>query len=214
MKFGTVFIALLMVGSLPVLAEHEVNALQASAIRPETPVIGSSETISVPAMEGTLRLAAKVDTGAATSSLHATDIVKFKRDGKEFVRFTTGHGEVKAVMEGQVTREDEVTSSNGTSQIRVFIELPVRIGSHAVQAEFSLTDRSSMMNPVLLGKSLLKNRFLVDVGVDGALSKPMKKPASFKAKEVESRTSQPVSAILNGTCKVCACVFSGLGLLI
>ena len=54
-------------------------------------VIGLREWIAFPEL-GMVGLRAKIDTGASTSSLHASDIVPFERDGEKWVRFTAHLG--------------------------------------------------------------------------------------------------------------------------
>ncbi len=160
----------LLVSSYSVFADHDERSVE-ERVRELTPVIGSLEKISVPAADGKkFSIPAKIDTGAASSCMHATKIEKFKKDGKEFARFVTVNDDEPVVMEAPITREDEVTSSNGHSEDRVFVSLPVKIGDHKFWAEFSLADRSAMKLPVLLGASLLRNRFLVDVSRESLLS--------------------------------------------
>ena len=56
-------------------------------------VIGLREWINLPEL-GMVGLRAKIDTGASTSSLHASDIQPFDRDGESWVRFTAHLGTV------------------------------------------------------------------------------------------------------------------------
>ena len=113
------------------------------------------------------RIPAKIDTGARTSSLHATDIERFDRDGQRWVRFLLqlGHGRNEAVT-CEVPRADRriITSSNGESQDRFIIKTDLVLGDHAFRAEFSLADRSDMKFPILIGRTALRSRFLVDPG--------------------------------------------------
>ena len=54
-------------------------------------VIGLREWINLPEL-GMVGLRGKIDTGASTSTLHASDIVPFERDGEHWVRFTAHFG--------------------------------------------------------------------------------------------------------------------------
>lgn len=122
--------------------------------------------VSLPDLAG-VRIPAKIDTGARTSSLHATDIERFDRGGQRWVRFILdlGQGRNEAVT-CEVPRADRriITSSNGESQDRFIIRTQVVLGEHTFRAEFSLADRSDMKFPILIGRTALRSRFLVDPG--------------------------------------------------
>lgn len=110
---------------------------------------------------------AKVDTGAYTSSLHCHDIELTSHDDIRHVRFRLldpSHEEYRErFIELPVYRRKSVKSSNGTTENRIFIQTEVHLYGETFTADFSLTDRSEMRHPVLLGRKLLKGRFLVDV---------------------------------------------------
>lgn len=129
-------------------------------------LVGWREMISLPALCD-VRIPAKIDTGARTSSLHATDIERFDRDGKRWIRFVLalGEGECTGVT-CELPRVDRriITSSNGESQDRFVIKTDVLIGQTSFRAEFSLADRSDMKFPILIGRTALRSRFLVDSG--------------------------------------------------
>lgn len=129
-------------------------------------LVGWRELVGLPDLASS-RIPAKIDTGARTSSLHATDIERFDRDGQRWVRFLldVGQGRNEAVT-CEVPRVDRriITSSNGESQDRFIIRTRLVLGEHAFRAEFSLADRSDMKFPILIGRTALKGRFLVDPG--------------------------------------------------
>lgn len=113
-------------------------------------------------------LKAKVDTGAYTSSLHCHSIKEIKEEGGESrVRFRLldpSHDSYqKQSVEMPVTRRKKVRSSNGTTEERIFIKASLFLLEQELEGEFSLNDRSDMRYPVLLGRKLLRGRFLVDV---------------------------------------------------
>ena len=49
-------------------------------------IAGWIENVEIESLDAKFK--AKLDTGARTSSIHATDIKEFKRDGKKWVKFT------------------------------------------------------------------------------------------------------------------------------
>ncbi|SMQ57696.1 Uncharacterized conserved protein [Altererythrobacter xiamenensis] len=107
---------------------------------------------------------AKIDTGARTSSLHAHVLEEFRRDGERFVRFAVDWGGVRHECEAIHVDIRGITSSNGETQRRYVIKTPLRIGSLEFRAEISLANRSDMKFPMLIGRSSLRRRFVVDSG--------------------------------------------------
>jgi len=132
----------------------------------EKKIIGRKEKISLPDLELDL-VWAKVDTGAYTSSIHAEHIHVEENEGRRTLKFQVlleGH---KAFTGKIVTfeqfKEKKVKNSFGHAEVRYLIVTTIVIASERYQAEFTLSDRSSMKNAVLLGRKILKSRFLVDV---------------------------------------------------
>lgn len=132
----------------------------------EKKIIGRKEKISLPDLD--LKLVwAKVDTGAYTSSIHAENIHVEEIEGKRLLKF-------QALMEGHYAftgeivtfdkfTEKKVKNSFGHAEVRYMIVTTIKIADETFPAEFTLSDRSSMRNVILLGRKALKKRFLVDV---------------------------------------------------
>lgn len=117
---------------------------------------------------------AKIDTGARTSSLHATEIERFDRDGLRWIRFQLDiGGGLSEAATVEVPHGDRrfVTSSNGDAQERFIIKTLLTMGDQRFAAEFSLADRSDMKFPILIGRTALRRRFLVDPGRSHLLGK-------------------------------------------
>ncbi len=137
-------------------------------IRHPKRLLGRRELVDFPAFA--LRgVEAKVDTGAYTSALHCTDVrVEHGPDGRPVLHgrlFDPGHpsfdGQDLFFAEFELR---DVRSSNGEVQERYVIHAVVRLYGQNFWVEFSLSDRSDMKYPVLLGRSLLRQgRFVVDV---------------------------------------------------
>ena len=130
--------------------------------------LGRLELVDFPEFNLT-DIEAKVDTGAYTSAIHCTDIhVENGPDGQPrlLVRLLDPD---HAVNDGRPLAFRnfalrEIRSSNGEAQERYVIRATVRLYGEDLAAEFSLSDRSDMKYPVLLGRSLLqRGRFVVDV---------------------------------------------------
>jgi len=98
-------------------------------------VIGLREWVALPDL-GVAGLRAKIDTGASTSSLHATDIEPFERDGEKWVRFTAHLGTVVQLRhrrcEAPLVARKTIKSSNGQAQVRYVISTTLAQGSFRV----------------------------------------------------------------------------------
>lgn len=136
-----------------------------SAKRNALPVVGWRELVHLPEL-GLHAMPAKIDTGARTSSLHGTVLEEFERDGEKFVRFAVDFDQqhVRQVCEAVHVDIRGITSSNGETQRRYVIKTPMRIGDLEFRAEISLADRRDMKFPILIGRSSLRRRFVVDSG--------------------------------------------------
>lgn len=128
--------------------------------------IGRLELVSLPELND-ITFAAKVDTGAHTAALHCHHIQTHTANGVEMVSFSIGRSTARPAQNQLLTlplhRIKRIRSSNGVSQLRCIVRLTLVMGPYRFLTEFSLTDRSRMQYPVLLGRKALRKRFLVDV---------------------------------------------------
>ena len=126
-------------------------------------MIGWRELVELPGL-GLKGIPAKIDTGARTSSLHGRVLETFERDGQQFARFAVDFAGQDHICEAIHVDWRGITSSNGETQRRMIIKTPLRIGGIEFRAEISLADRSDMKFPMLIGRSSLRRRFVVDSG--------------------------------------------------
>lgn len=133
--------------------------------RPGLQTIGWRELVALPEL-GLAHVPAKIDSGARTSSLHADLIEQFERDGEQYVRFAVEFAEnnVRQICEAVHVDVRRITSSNGQTQNRYVIKTPLKIGDSEFRAEISLANRTDMKFPMLIGRSALRRRFVVDSG--------------------------------------------------
>ena len=109
---------------------------------------------------------ARIDSGAETSSLSASDVVEFERDGDDWVRFTFTHDNADESVEFELPIKRTVLIRQpgvDEPERRFVIELDIRLGDQLQTTEFTLTDRSKMTYPVLLGRAFLMDLYVVDV---------------------------------------------------
>jgi hypothetical protein len=130
------------------------------------PIVGRLEKIDLPEFSIS-NLDAKIDTGAYTSSLHCHHIESYDKDGENWVQFYVldpEHPEYEAkLFSCPVHTVRRVKSSNGQIQERYTIKRKVKFFGKVRTIELSLTNRSEMKFPVLIGRKFLTNKFLVDV---------------------------------------------------
>lgn len=142
-------------------------------------VIGWRARVDLPDF-GLQEVQAKVDTGARTSSLHASHIRPFEKDGTPWVRFRVYTGKrgkrVLTVAEAPLVDQRKIRSSNGAVEDRYVVATRLATMGLEWEAEVTLARRGSMAFPMLLGRACLKRRFLVDAG--RSYLKPPTPPAS------------------------------------
>ena len=134
---------------------------------PNRTLIGWREWISLPGLE-IPRIKAKVDTGARTSALHAFAMERYRHKGTSMVAFEVHpmqrRSEPSIPVEAEIVDEREVRSSSGNAEMRPVILMEMVLGPECWTAEVTLTRRDAMGFRMLLGRSALANRFLVDSG--------------------------------------------------
>lgn len=141
----------------------------ASLAQDDRIVIGRREWLEIPGL-GVPAIDAKIDTGARTSSLHAEEITVYypARSRVKHVRFQCfplrDRSDVMMWCESPVADEREVRSSNGETELRYIIKQTLQHGPLKWQAEISLTSRDKMRHRMLLGRTALSPRFVVDTG--------------------------------------------------
>lgn len=136
--------------------------------------VGWREWISLPSLH-IKKIKVKIDTGARTSALHASNLEFFKKGSHEFVKFTV-HPFQKSLEDEQIVSASlvehrEIRSSIGLTTLRPVISVPVIVGPYEFETEITLVNRDLMGFRMLLGRQALRARFLVDPGKSFLLEK-------------------------------------------
>ncbi|GAB3945871.1 ATP-dependent zinc protease [Spirosoma harenae] len=142
-------------------------------------IIGMIDLIDLPDF-GLFDIQAKIDTGAYTSALHCKQVRLVKVGVRVILRFwliDKTAGKAKPFYSDQFEQR-MIRNSFGVSEKRYVIKTHITLFGRTIQTEFTLADRENLKNPVLLGRKLLRNRFIVDVS---------QKNLSYQAKVNESQ---------------------------
>lgn len=163
MRFAIIALTSLLFSASPALAEPQPE----SSAEPE--VLGFIEWVVMG--ETGIRLKARLDTGAKTSSLHAVNVESFEKDNEEWVRFQLPlgdhedqpsegeleHDEVILEFERPVYRTVLIKRKGAPSQRRHVVKMEFCIAGKIHETQFSLTDRGKFSYPVLLGRRFMRD---------------------------------------------------------
>lgn len=159
-------------------------------------IVGSNILIDVANHKN---IPAKVDTGADSSAIWASDInvtkdhfLEFKLFGKSSPFYT---GEIIKTKDFKVAM---VRSAHGDEQIRYRTKLSAKINGRKIKVLFNLSDRSKNQFPILIGRRTIKGKFIVDVSEKSvilgeknksrALNKKLRQnPYEFHQKYIKSK---------------------------
>ena len=134
-------------------------------LSPSGLLLGWREWLSLPQLDVAC-IRAKVDSGARSSSLHVLEQEIFQLDGIQRVRFVLEHGpreRLRHQAEADVLDQRVVTDSGGHRETRVFIRTLLQLPTGAAwPIELNLTERRNMQFPMLLGRTALRRRCLVE----------------------------------------------------
>jgi hypothetical protein len=126
-------------------------------------VIGVAEYVDFPDW-GVRNLRARIDTGARSSALHVENVRELSGGRVRFeVRLRKGDAAARAGVTAKIARRASVRSSSGQVEPRLFVRVWIVLGGREQRIEVGLVDRSAMQYRMLLGRSALQHRYLVDV---------------------------------------------------
>ncbi len=131
-------------------------------------VIGRREFVDFPLL-GLKSIEAKIDTGAYTSTLHCHDIYEQQENGISILFFKlldpthTKYNDQKQSTTSFTKKL--IKSSSGDAEERYIIKTSISIGGKKIKTSISLSDRASMRYPVLIGRKMIKNKFIINVNL-------------------------------------------------
>lgn len=143
-------------------------------LTPHKQTIGWREWLTLPEL-GLPLLKAKIDSGARTSALHACFIEEFERAGVLFIRFGVHplqrNTTYLRVCEAAVKEIRTISDSGGHREERYVIETHLQLAGHCWPVELTLTNRETMLFRMLLGRTAMCQRFVVDPSTSYLLGK-------------------------------------------
>ncbi|MRI00834.1 30S ribosomal protein S6--L-glutamate ligase [Kriegella sp. EG-1] len=118
------------------------------------------EDLGVPAIK------ARVDSGAKTSSIQATNIKVYSKGVEEWVKFEVSplqeNRSIAIECEARLVDRRMVKSSSGISEERLVVQTPLTMGDETFNVELTLANRDTMEFRMLLGREAINTRFVVN----------------------------------------------------
>ncbi len=141
----------------------------------DKPRLGWREWAALPELNIS-EIKAKIDTGARSSALHAFAIEPYRKGHQHWLMFAIHpvQKDSSVVLEchAQIKDRRMVSDSGGHKQRRYVIETPLVLGHSRVMAEMTLTNRDSMLFRMLIGRTAMNNRFIIEPNASFLLGKP------------------------------------------
>lgn len=167
MKFKIVIthalLSFVLILALPLAAES--SAAENTGCEDTAGLIIIGEVENVTFKSSGLKLKARIDTGAETSSLGVDDQQPFERDGKKWLRFSVKDpaNEKLISFEKPVVRTASIKRHGAEDMKRPVVKLKIMLANIEMERQFTLADRSKYTFPVLIGRNVLSGKYLVDV---------------------------------------------------
>lgn len=133
-----------------------------TATQKHLPIVGAVEWATVE--PANIRMEARIDTGSATTTLHAENLQLVEKDGKRWVHFSLldPATEEQIAVEERLRRKVVKKSGDGDKQTRYVVKLWISLGESRILADVTLNDRD-MEYPLIVGRNVLVDTMIVDV---------------------------------------------------
>ncbi len=122
--------------------------------------LGWREWVFLPSYND-FKLKAKIDTGARTSSIHATNIQIYHKDNSEMVKFQIYQSDSFLNIDTRLVSYKKIKSSFGQTETRPAVHMKIQIGKETWLTEITLAQRSKLTYPMLIGRNSLNKKHIV-----------------------------------------------------
>jgi len=135
------------------------------------PIVGAVEWARIE--PGDIRLPARIDTGAASTSLHAENIELVEKDGKRWVHFTVLDPATKKPVDLQQPLRRKIVIKQGGNKetYRYVVKLYITLADSRAPVDVTLNERDNMEYPLQIGRNLLVDTVIVDVSRQQQIAK-------------------------------------------
>jgi len=159
--FGLSRTYILLIGVL-LVSPYSISCGATGVVPKEVQIMGWLESVFL--RPNNVRVTAKLDTGAKTSSVHADKIEHFMKSDADWVRFEfrPDKDEKPIVLERPLVRKAVIKERLSRSSTREVVKLTICKNGREFETEFTLNNRSNFNYPILLGRSFLADVALVD----------------------------------------------------
>ena len=107
------------------------------------------------------KLKAKIDTGARTSAIHATNIQIYRKNDSEMVRFQIYQSQSFLDIDTKLISYKKIKSSFGQTETRPTVYMKIQIGAEIWSTEITLAQRAKLTYPMLIGRNTLNKRHII-----------------------------------------------------
>tara|TARA_Y100000591_G_scaffold107998_1_gene91925 strand:- start:209 stop:679 length:471 start_codon:yes stop_codon:yes gene_type:complete len=141
------------------MAKNLTNNRKKNAKTSLTP-LGWREWVFLPSYND-FKLKAKIDTGARTSAIHATNIQIYRKNGNEMVRFQIYQSQSFLDIDTELISYKKIKSSFGQTETRPTVYMKIQIGAEIWLTEITLAQRAKLTYPMLIGRNTLNKRHII-----------------------------------------------------
>tara|TARA_B100000900_G_scaffold222746_1_gene189058 strand:+ start:150 stop:620 length:471 start_codon:yes stop_codon:yes gene_type:complete len=141
------------------MAKDLTNNRKKNAKTSLTP-LGWREWVFLPSYND-FKLKAKIDTGARTSAIHATNIQIYRKNGSEMVRFQIYQSQSFLDIDTELISYKKIKSSFGQTETRPTVHMKIQIGAEIWPTEITLAQRAKLTYPMLIGRNTLNKRHII-----------------------------------------------------
>ena len=141
------------------MAKDLTNNKKKNAKASLTP-LGWREWVFLPSYND-FKLKAKIDTGARTSAIHASNIQIYRKNGSEMVKFQIYQSKSFLEIDTVLTSYKKIKSSFGQTEIRPTIYMKIQIGAEIWLTEITLAQRAKLTYPMLIGRNSLNKKHII-----------------------------------------------------